>query len=337
MKKVLFISTVSSMFRLPIWRAFEECGYEVHIIDYRDHPFLEVGNIFHRVLHRLPKKLGNYLHSWGNKSVDSSILKKAYEIKPDLIFAHKAKYIDVSVLDKLRTITPTANWYPETTNNIATINRIVGHYDYFFEFDKSIVELLKAKGHKNVYYLPFCGDMSKNEEWKPTSDEYDVVFIGSYIKELYPQRLAILNQIKDLGLNVWGNENWLDTPIKDVFHGRCKATTEVLKSIYSKAKIVINMDALITHTSTGLTMRPFDVASAGSLLISQDDRSELFDFFEDGKEVVSFHDEHDIRSKVEYYLSHDEERRRIAKAGFERTKRDNTYLDRIKYVIDIVR
>ncbi len=336
MKKVLFISTIRSMFYNPIRRAFEKCGYEVHFVDYRGHYFLESGNIAHRILHRLPKKIGSYLHNYGNEYIDRLILKTTNEIKPDFVFVSKAKYISTETLDKLRMIAPTANWYPEGTNNIASINRLVGHYDYFFEFDKSIVDVLKKEGHKNVYYLPFCGDMDKNDQWQDTTGELGVVFVGSYSPELYPQRLAILEQIKDLGLNVWGNEAWSDTSIKSMFHGRCESTTEVLKGIYSRAKIVIHMDALTTHSGTGMTMRPFDVASAGSMLIAQDDRKEIFDFFQDGKEMVSFRDEKDIRSKVQYYLTHEEERKKIAKAGFIRTRNENTYLDRVKKIVDTI-
>lgn len=336
MKKLLFISTITSMFHLPIWKAFETFGYDVHFADYRDHPFLRINSFWEKAYRKLPKKYVTAIFNRCNRYVDRQILKMARILQPDLIFATKAKYMSNEVLDELRKITKTVNWYPETTNTINSINRLVSHFDYFFEFDKYIVDLLIKQGHKNVYYLPFCGDIDKNAQWQNTAKEVNVVFLGSYHPELYPQRLTILNKIKDLGLEVWGNKAWLDTSLKEVFQGPLVSTTENIKKLYARAKIVIHMDALTTHTGTGLTMRPFDIATAGSMLIAQDDRKELFDFFEDGKELVSFHDENEIREKVKYYLDHEDERLQIAKAGFERTKRENTYLDRIRTVLEIV-
>lgn len=336
MKKLLFISTITSMFHLPIWKAFETFGYDVHFADYRDHSFLRINSFWEKAYRKLPNKYVEKIFNSCNRQVDQKILKQAKIIQPDLIFATKAKCMSSETLDQLRKIAKTVNWYPETTNTINSINRLVSHYDYFFEFDKFIVDLLIKQGHKNVYYLPFCGDIDKNAIWQNTAKEVNVVFLGSYHPVLYPQRAKILNKIKDLGLEVWGNQIWEETPLKDNFCGPLVSTTENIKNLYARAKIVIHMDALTTHTGTGLTMRPFDVATAGSMLIAQDDRQELFDFFNDGEELISFHDENDIREKVKYYLDRDDERLRIAQAGFERTKRENTYLDRIRTVLEIV-
>lgn len=54
------------------------------------------------------------------------------------------------------------------------------------------------------------------------------------------------------------------------------------------------------------------------------------DYFEVGKEIITytFNDFIDLKSKIDYYLEHDSEREVIRKAGFERTKRDHTYINR---------
>jgi spore maturation protein CgeB len=59
-------------------------------------------------------------------------------------------------------------------------------------------------------------------------------------------------------------------------------------------------------------------------------------FFEDKKEIVFY--EHgnlnDLKTKIDYYLKNDEERESIRMAGFERTKKDHTYVNRWKTIIE---
>lgn len=337
MKKVLLVSTISSVIHGALYNALVELGLEVHFIDFRGHSINEIGHVVHRAVTKLPNPIKSYLYTYADQTTSKGILKKAKEIKPDLILFSKAKNVDIKVLDELRKIAPTANWYPETMNNWDSIQRIVSHYDYFFEFDKYVVNLLKNAGHQNVYYLPFCGEVSKHEAWQETTNKYDVTFLGSYNSEYYPMRLQILEQVKDLGLNVWGNHAWADTALKPYFHGPVKPSLDNLKKIYRESKIVIHMDSNLTvGAGTGLTMRPFDVTASGALLIAQDDRPEIYSMFEPEKEFVLFHDALDIRAKVEYYLKHDEERKKIAKAGFERTRNNHTYVDRVKTILNTI-
>lgn len=338
MKKVLFISTVSSVIHGALFRALEANGLDVHFIDFRMHPVTKIGHPIHRAVGKFSEPIKEGFYSYANKKTSNFILKEAKRIKPDFILASKAKEISVGVLDQLRKIAPTVNWYPESMNNWESIQRIAHHYDYFFEFDKYVVNLLQNAGHTNVYHLPFCGDLSKSAQWHETTGKYPVTFLGSYSTSFYPMRLEILDKVKDLGLNLWGNNAWADTPLNPYFHGPVEPKMENLKNIYKQSKIVIHADANLTVGSgTGLTMRPFDVTASGALLVAQDDRPEIFSMFEPGKEFVLFHDASDIREKVEYYLKHEEERKKIARAGFERTRRDHTYVDRIKTILDTIK
>jgi len=338
MKKVLFVSTTSSVIHGALYRALQAVGLEVHFMDFRGHPVAEIGHPVHKAVTKLPDKLRTYIEDYADKNISEAILKKAKQLKPDLIFFSKAKNIDIGVLEALRHIAPTVNWYPESMNNWDSIQRIVSHYDYFFEFDKYVVNLLQSAGHKNVYYLPFCGDMSKDDVWHDGPYKYDVTFLGSYNADYYPMRLEILDKVKDLGLNVWGNSAWADTSLKPYFHGPVKPLMENLKKIYRQSKIVIHIDSNLTvGAGTGLTMRPFDVTASGALLVAQDDRPEIFNMFVPEKEFVMFHNSLDIRAKIEYYLQHEDERKKLAKAGFERTRRDHTYVDRVRTILDTIK
>jgi spore maturation protein CgeB len=52
------------------------------------------------------------------------------------------------------------------------------------------------------------------------------------------------------------------------------------------------------------------------------------------KELVAFHDVDELASKIRYYLAHPTERDRIAAAGFERTRNNHFYDQRLGDVLE---
>ena len=76
-------------------------------------------------------------------------------------------------------------------------------------------------------------------------------------------------------------------------------------------------------------MRLFEATGVGSLLIT-DEKDNLSEFFEVGKEIVTYGDADELVDKIRFYLAHEEKRSRIARAGQERTLREHTYLHRMR-------
>ena len=336
MKKVLYINTVSSVFNIPFWKALEALGFEVHFIDCLGQPVLEIGNLIHRAVNKMPSKTRDYLYARAARKIDAKILETAKKIKPDYIFVHKAKYIATPVLDKLREMATTINWYPDILNNLGTIERIIDHYDYLFNYDRYMVNLFREKGYKNFYHLPWAADLDKNAAWPDRQNyKYNVVFIGSYNPQIFP-REDELEHLKDLGLNVWGNKAWLKTALKDCYHGFIQPRMNEIRKVYEESKIGLYFDSLYDVPASGVTLRPFEITSGGTMMLGQVFREEMPELWVDGKEYSSFNGPDDLRKKIKYYLEHEDERRQIAKNGFERTRRDHTYYDRIKNIFEIV-
>lgn len=335
MKKVLFVSTVSSVFHEPFLRAFRDLGFSVEFVDYREHPVLEIGNLIHRAVGRLPERISAKLKDQAQKKVDSNILAKARQTKPNIIFVSKAKDIAPLVLKELREIGTTLNYYPETMDHWETISELAPKYDYFLNYDPYVVELLHKQGYQNALYVPFSADIPENSQWSlQTNYPYNITFIGSYHPVRYAEREEILKQVKDLGLHIWGNKAWLDTSLREHYQGR--PSTEEMLDIYRKSKMVINVDLLSSFEGTGVNLRPFEITSSGAMLLNHDDRKDIFNLFKEGKEFVSFHGSEDIREKIAYYLNHEEERARIARAGFERTRDAHTYVSRLRDVFESI-
>jgi len=336
MRKVLLVATRHSIFNQPVRRAFLGAGISLEEVDYRGNFILMPGLFTHRVAARLPAILRRPIFKFAQDSVDRKILKKAKQFKPDLIFILKAKDVGLGTIDKLRIISKTANWYPETFDHWENIRVIAPHYNYFFCYDPDLVESLKVQGYGGARYLPFCAEIN-NVSARPclSKRKYDITFIGSFMPIRYAQREVILSQVKDLGLNIWGNKAWLGTSLRDCYRGR--PSTEEMLQIYRDSKIVINVDLMVGIPGSGVNLRPFEITSCGALLLNHNDRRDIFNLFEDGKEFISFNGAEDIREKVLYCLQNQSKLDEMAVAGFEKTKARHTYANRIEEVINIIK
>lgn len=89
------------------------------------------------------------------------------------------------------------------------------------------------------------------------------------------------------------------------------------------------------HNSTGpVNSRTYTLPANGVLQIC-DNRSHLAQLFELDREVVGFDTLAEALDKTRYYLAHEEERRRIAAAGFLRSKRDYSQRARFTRLLDL--
>jgi spore maturation protein CgeB len=87
-----------------------------------------------------------------------------------------------------------------------------------------------------------------------------------------------------------------------------------------------------------LKARLFQAVGAGAMVLNEY-TPELEDLFDIGKEMVAFEfgNLEELRDKLSWYLSHDTERRRIARAGYERGRKQHTFTARIQQILDFVR
>jgi spore maturation protein CgeB len=84
--------------------------------------------------------------------------------------------------------------------------------------------------------------------------------------------------------------------------------------------------------------RLFQGAGSGAMILNEY-CPELEDMFQLGKEIVTFEygDVDDVREKLAWYLSHDEERKKIALAGYQRAHRQHSFIERAKNILEIIR
>lgn len=103
--------------------------------------------------------------------------------------------------------------------------------------------------------------------------------------------------------------------------------------IYKTAKI--NMNVSLRSITTGIPLRCFEIMGSGGFLLSnyQADFDDCYTAYED---YVYYEDMDDMMKKIDYYLSHDKERKEIAQNAYRKTLDNHTYEHRVKQILDIV-
>lgn len=180
-------------------------------------------------------------------------------------------------------------------------------------------------GAKHVLALPYSGVDEK--VYKPSAIKKDIplIFIGSLLKD----RQAMLAKIKHLRPKIYGYippEIGLSSNLRPFYHG--EAWGKKMINLISRANIAINFSP--PHMPIGGNLRLFEIPACGAMQITNHCPKE---WFEPDKEIVVYQNDQDFVSKIEYYLSHEKEAVKIAKAGHARTVRQYTYKKRFGQII----
>lgn len=112
-------------------------------------------------------------------------------------------------------------------------------------------------------------------------------------------------------------------------HGRVNSLAE-MPLIFRQSRINLNMT--IKPIQTGLPLRIFDILGCGGFLVTNY-QEELVDLFEIGVDLEAYGSMEELIDKCAYYLSHEEERARIAMNGYEKVKQFDTYDVRIREML----
>jgi spore maturation protein CgeB len=97
----------------------------------------------------------------------------------------------------------------------------------------------------------------------------------------------------------------------------------------------INLNITMRPIETGLSLRIWDVLGCGGFLLTNY-QAEIPEYFEIGKELETYESTEELMQKVQYYLTHEEERIEIAIAGCEKTAKYHTYEMRLAQMIRVL-
>lgn len=175
----------------------------------------------------------------------------------------------------------------------------------------------------------------------------DIVFVGGgkeYAHKEWPYRKQLIEFLE---------QTYPDQYVKYGYPQKLVREDD-LNQLYANAKIVIgdSLNVGFSHQNYwsdrvyettgrgGFIIHPF-ISGIENDFVTTDGRVDDGGFWDKKPapiELVTY--EHgnlqNLKQRIDYYLKNDKERKKIQKAGFERTKKDHTYVNRMKEMLDIV-
>ncbi len=97
----------------------------------------------------------------------------------------------------------------------------------------------------------------------------------------------------------------------------------------------INLNITLPSIETGVPLRVFDIMGCGGFVLTNY-QDELNDLFVIGHDIEVFHDLPELIEKTSYYLTHEEERLRIAMNGYQKVRKFYTTKHRVNSIVETV-
>lgn len=200
-------------------------------------------------------------------------------------------------------------------------------YDGYAFISKKLLDVHKNAGFSGIF-LPFGVDLDTFYPRKVEREyTFDVAYVGNDIKGEYRTTKYLFPAVK-YNFGLFGNwkipkarlrfwKNWRKVPeYKRIFQkiSQGKIPQEKVPVLYSNAKINLNCTALDCVNWDVITLRTFEVLACKGFLIT--DKVTVAE--ETMKDCMVFTEgDEDLIEKIEYYLSHENERKIIAENGYE--------------------
>lgn len=112
-------------------------------------------------------------------------------------------------------------------------------------------------------------------------------------------------------------------------HGTADYYSE-MPLVFQKSRINLNIS--LRSIKSGIPLRAFDIMGSGGFLLSNY-QEDFLENFTPGEDFVCYESEQDLLQKIDYYLTHEDERQAIAKNGHDKVAAAHTYRDRVREML----
>ncbi|MBU2101495.1 glycosyltransferase [Patescibacteria group bacterium] len=319
-------------------------------------------NNFYLLLKSNPKNEVTYIPfdralEIGKRAYNQELLDAVKREKPDLFWAFMyTDELEPETLDEIKKLTTSVAWFSDDHWRLDNYSRFWAPH-----FTQAITTWSKAKkryakyGIHNVIRSQWGFNPGLYKSVVVPRQDIKVSFIGMQTSH----RKKIIDELREAGVDVfvrgykWSEGRASFTEMLDIF-SRSKINLNLnppmsaisLKSIaqifFRRRRNLIVPDFWHIHRNLRsyfqkkipqIKARPFEITGSGGFCITggADDTE---NYFEPDKEIVVYKDTEDLIKKVRYYLEHDEERKTIAKAGYERALREHAYGERLEKIFE---
>lgn len=278
------------------------------------------------------RRLGHDVHhfeSWDRRAypdlarLNKALLEKVEGFRPDVMLTvqmHYELWLETLEAISARGDVATVSWTTDDSWKYREVSRFIGHaYHAMTTTYGYVVPKYHADGIGNVLLTQWAASSERlNQPLAARDCKHRVSFVGTATKERREQ----VGRLHARGVEVaCFGYGWANGPV----------ASDVIPTIMRESVISINFAD--SKGENQIKARTFEVPGAGGFLLTGAAR-DLETFYEPGVEIAVYQDFEDLVGKVDFYLSHPEERDRVARAGHARTLREHTYERRMATVID---
>ena len=348
-KKILVFSVSGSdVMTKSFVAAFQSLGFQTEVFFQDNHKLKEL-YLFKFFYHACFTHLA--LQYWDRYKVANSAQyeEKVKSFKPDFIFMLDFNSISSNLLKKIRDEYKIPTGYIVMADPLV-LNRYHAYFlnhlldcSHLFFINKTAIPSLRLLSSAKMIALPLSAD---EKFFYPLNlkKDLDLVMMGNFsgISVATTTKAFILDRLCGAGFNVSAAGVGLDELVEKyqkefphlnklkVIHSGYVSTEEV-NILYNRAKIVLAPEHPRDKDSP--SPRLFDASLAGSFSLAdyQNDTEELFDGV-----VKTFRSTEDLIDLVKYYLSHEEEREKMAQKVREITLAKHSYMARAKKILSTV-
>jgi len=279
--------------------------------------------------------------NWKEKVLVSQI----QEYSPDILFAHDA-WTFKSLLTQLKTIVPSIKLIFGWDGVLLHDLNLYKDYDLILSPVKETVKYYSGnKKYSYEFNFGFQPEILKRLiNGKP---KFDCTFVGQIdTSGQHSERFQMLSELsKSVTIDLWTPSLGFDDWKRYFYHqfkrllrlkiSECVKVNQFRKlnhgdvyglemfQIIADSKIVLNKH-INQVGNYAANKRLFEVTGAGACLVT-DYKENLKYLFDIDREIVTYRSIEELISKVRYLLNNEEERKRIAKAGQEKTLSDHNY------------
>ncbi|TCV84284.1 CgeB family protein [Sulfurirhabdus autotrophica] len=303
---------------LNLGQAFSALGHQVTYFDYDIKPPLE------RYLPRALRAKG-----WQQRQeqyINDQLINVIKQQKPDLFLCVKGVQLFPETIQQINAlgVTTIGYWIDDPLDHKRSIIN-APFYHYYFTNDASSVALYKTEGVTRIQHLPSAADTHTFYPLPHSTSLADIIFVGTHS----PYRESIVQQLQDFDLRVYG-PGWHKAQLRK----SCvypEAFGKKTNEIFNQTKINLNIHNWFGQGSA-MNLRLFEVPAAGGFLLT-DWVAEIDDAYTEDKHIACWRNVEELRTKINYFLAHEEERQLIAKQGNQYFLQHHSYIARAQLML----
>jgi len=260
------------------------------------------------------------------KALNNSLINTVLKERPDLLLAVQINYelwLETLNIIKDTFDVSTVCWTTDDSWKYEQFSRFMGKsFDVITTTYSSVLSKYRNDGIKNVLLTQWAANSKMLKSPLPVKKcRYPISFIGS----AHGNRKRKIKELQSLGFEIscFGH-GW---PVGSI-------AAQQIPGIMRESVISLNFSN--SYGENQIKARTFEVPGSGGFLLTENAPG-LERFYKIGTEIEVFKGTDDLAQKLKYFLEHPNERDRIARAGYIRTKREHIYEIRLKKIFEFAK